>query len=87
MTKSTKAPPVSDCWTVPKAADQLKVPRSTLASAITRGDLRTYRTACGREMVTLEDCQAFLATTPGRGFCDPEVRRKAGETRGEKSKG
>ncbi len=84
--KPTPEPPVSQCWTVPKAAEELKVARTTLASAIEAGRLTTHRTACGRDLVTLEDCRAFLDSTPGRGFCDPEVRAKAGRTRGEKPK-
>lgn len=80
-------PLVSECWTVPRAAEQLGVARSTLATAIARGAITTYSTACGREMVLLADCEAFITNTPGRGFKDPEVRRKAGETRGERTSG
>ena len=89
MTKQPipEAPPVSQCWMLPQAAELLKVGRSTLRAAIDRGDLRVWKTACDHQLVTMEDCREFLASTPGRGFKNPEVRRKAGATRGEKVKG
>ena len=74
---TTKPPAVSECWLVPQAAEQLGVNRSTLVSAINRGDLPTHKTACGRDTVLLADCQTFLNNSPGRGFCDPNTREKA----------
>ena len=73
-------PSVSEVYLIPQAAEQLDIPRTTLAAAIARGDIPTHLTGCGRQTVLLADCEQFLATSPGRGFCDPETRKKAQAT-------
>lgn len=57
------------------------MPRRTLASAVERGTIPSHRTACGRDTVLLDDVEAFLRNSPGRGFANPDVSAKAIKTR------
>lgn len=83
MSKKKSVPLVSECWLIPQVAEQLGVARSTISSAVARGDIPTHRTGCGRETVLLSDVQAFLEASPGKGFANPAIRAKAAKTRGE----
>lgn len=57
--KTPNSPRLSECWTIPKAAEHLGIPRSTRASAIKAGTLKTHKSGCGREMVRLSDCKPW----------------------------
>jgi hypothetical protein len=41
------------------AAEELGLRRSTLATAIARGEIRVYQTACGLPLVTLADVREW----------------------------
>lgn len=49
------------------AANKIGVNRTTLFEAVTRGDIRSFNSACGLPMVLLSDCQKWAEKPYSRG--------------------
>lgn len=58
-TRRIPPPPIDELYTLTAAAQACGVSKTTLHSAAGRGDVKTWETACGRKLTTLEAVRSY----------------------------
>lgn len=61
---SPKRSEVTQLWKLASLATKLNIPRTTLASAVTRGEIPHWRTACGTILVREDDVRDWAFRGP-----------------------
>jgi hypothetical protein len=62
-------------WRVKYAAQEVSIPRTTIDSAIERGELDCYYTACGLPLVLIEDVREWKDKFGERGRGRPRKEK------------